>query len=96
MRANKKYLKVLTVVDTVSGNGQYIDANAWIGRRQNSRTRPIDWAIQDKPKAVDWTAWRRVIKRSIVNSTRNIHQPVGRWIGEEVIQIYRTGHGIWI
>ena len=86
LKANKcrKYLKVLTVADMASGNGQHIDTNMWIGKRQYGRARTIDWAIQGKPKATDWTAWRRVLKRSITNDTKKIHSPVGRWINDAV------------
>ena len=43
LKANKcrKYLKVLTVADMASGNGQHIDANMWIGKRQYGGARTI-------------------------------------------------------
>ena len=49
--ANKcrKCLRVLTIADISSGNGQHTDANMWNFKRHYDRTRPIYWARQGKP-----------------------------------------------
>lgn len=59
-------MRVLTVVDIASGDGRFIHDNTLEGERVLDRVPNFDWAIQGIPSTSDWTAWRKVVKGSLL------------------------------
>jgi hypothetical protein len=81
-KANKCriFLQIFTVGDIATADGMTIEENILKGIYQGSRARNIEWPYQQRPKPSDWTCWRRVLRKSIINNTGNLRISLGRWI----------------
>ena len=67
----RKYLKVITVGDIITGNGLYISPNISKGKRSSSITSTMHWPNQADPGPQAWSIWRRALKK-LLNQTHSI------------------------
>ena len=67
IRINKcrKYLKVLTVGDIITGDGQTIIQTIKYGQRSSAYTSNIQWPNQKDPGQKAWSAWRKLLKKLV-------------------------------
>ena len=96
-RANlcRKYLRVVTISDITSANGKVITQQIWKGKRKTNHIRQLPWCSQGKPSRIDWGIWRRVLKRSICNKDRVLHQPLGNWFQSTYKKIQDRWDWFW-
>ena len=74
------YLKVTTLSDITSGDGETICKQYWDGIRDDQRSPLHDWPEQGDPGDRDWTLWRKALKNSFDQTRRKLHTPLGRWV----------------
>ena len=65
IRINKcrKFLKVLTVGDLITGDGKAIITSIKYGQRSSAYTSKMHWPNQQDPGQKAWSVWRRYIKK---------------------------------
>ena len=61
----RKYLKILSVGDMLTGNGQYVSKAIKYGQRYSFSSSTMHWPNQEDPGAQAWSLWRRAIKKMI-------------------------------
>ena len=59
----RKYLKLLTVGDIITGDGKRIIPSIKNGQRPTSFTSTMHWPNQEDPGPQAWATWRRSIKK---------------------------------
>ena len=58
----RKFLKVLTVADIITGDGKYIIASVKQGQRSSAYTSNMTWPNQRDPGHKAWASWRKAIR----------------------------------
>ena len=91
----RKYLRVLTISDITSANSRMITPQIWKGIRKTNHIRQLPWCSQGKPSPIDWGIWRRILKRSICNKDRVLHQPLGNWLHSTYSTIQNRWDWFW-
>ena len=57
------YLRVLTVAEIVTADGEFITDKAWNGIRDSTMESPYKWPTQPCPPPKDWRVWRAALTR---------------------------------
>ena len=76
----RKYLRVLTIGDIITGDGKSILRSIKYGQHSTNITSRLSWPNQSDPGQKAWTTWRRALKTLETNhSLRPQFQPTA-WI----------------
>ena len=90
------FLKLLTVADLTTGDGQEVDEAMLRGKTSHGRVRDIKWPTQGKPSTHDWKCWRRVIRQTLCkNRVSRLEQTLGQWIEPIASKVLPNWQWFW-
>jgi Reverse transcriptase (RNA-dependent DNA polymerase) len=88
------FLRVVSLAEIATPDGQYITANAWLGIR-GDRMRSLRWPEQARPTAAEWHLWREALQVAFTSGgnskftgradrgRRKLRHSLGRWLQPE-------------
>jgi hypothetical protein len=84
------FLKVTTLSDITTGDGNKITKSAWQGVQDITRPTHYVWPAQSSPPAADSEIWRSALQSTVCSNSRILRSQVGAWTDTNL-----TDHWMW-
>ncbi len=90
LNAVRMFLQVATISDIATADGKYIDANAFSGKKNDSRPSPLSWCRQPKITPAQSDLWTQALQKllttdpyteyKVLAQPKRLRKPLGQWL----------------